>query len=65
MNVSDDFPSAKDTLFGENLPYALTKGVEKDPALSKSVSITEKKERGFTLYLPEGGAKKGFEGGLL
>ncbi len=42
---SDEFPSAKETLFGENFQSALTKRVEKDVALSKAVAITKKSKK--------------------
>ena len=40
-----DFPSAKDTLFGEEFQASLTKMVEKDNALSKAVSITKRNKK--------------------
>ena len=42
---SDDFPSAKDTLFGEDFQSSLTSKVEKDTALSKAVAITKRSKR--------------------
>ena len=43
---SDDFPSAQDTLFGEDFQSSLTNKVEKDTALSKAVAITKRSKRG-------------------
>ena len=40
-----DFPSAKDTLFGEEFQASLTTKVEKDNALSKAVSITKRNKK--------------------
>ena len=40
-----DFPSAKDTLFGEEFQASLTTRVEKDNALSKAVSITKRNKK--------------------
>ena len=37
-----EFPSAKDTLFGEDFQTSLTTKVKKDTALSKAISITRK-----------------------
>ena len=39
---TDDFPSAKATLFGEEFQANLIKSVEKDSALSKAISISRK-----------------------
>ena len=40
-----DFPSVKDTLFGEEFQASLTTKVEKDNALSKAVSITKRNNK--------------------
>ena len=40
-----EFPSAKDTLFGEDFQTSLTTKVKKDTALSKAVSITRKSKK--------------------
>ena len=39
---SDTFPSAKETLFGDEFQSSLTQRVEKDTALSKAISIMKK-----------------------
>ena len=59
---SDDFPSAKDTLFGEEFQSSLTTRVEKDTALSKAVAITRrsKKEKEAPAF---SGRKEGQRGG--
>ena len=43
---SDDFPSAHDTLFGEDFQSSLIKRVEQDTALSKAASITKCHQKG-------------------
>ena len=43
---SDKFPSAHDTLFGEEFQSSLTKRVEQDTALSKAISLTKRHRRG-------------------
>ena len=45
---TDDFPSAKATLFGEEFQANLTKIVEKDSALSKALSISKKGKKEHT-----------------
>ena len=45
---TDDFPSAKATLFGEEFQANLTKSVEKDSALSKALSISRKGKKEHT-----------------
>ena len=63
-----EFPSAKETLFGEDFQASLTTKVEKDNALSKAVSITKRNKKHET-PLPVG--RRGsvmtifFEGALL
>lgn len=42
---TEQFPSAKDTLFGDEFQSTLTKRVEKDTALSKALSITKKSNK--------------------
>ena len=42
---SDDFPSAKDTQFGEDFQSSLMSKVEKDTAPSKAVAITKRSKR--------------------
>lgn len=52
-----DFPSAKDTLFGEEFQASLTTKVEKDNALSKAVSITKRNKK--RSEAPSSSKKKG------
>ena len=71
---TDDFPSAKATLFGEEFQANLTNSVKKDSALSKALSISRKvkKEHTTPSFLPStiviaGGRRVTifFEGALL
>ena len=45
---TDDFPSAKTTLFGEEFQANLTKSMEKDSDLSKALSISRKGKKEHT-----------------
>ena len=43
--AAEEFPGAKDSLFGEAFQVNLTERVEKDTALAKAVSITKKQKK--------------------
>ena len=64
---TDDFPSAKAMLFGEEFQENLTKSVEKDSALSKALSISrkEKKEHTTLSSLPSTSHSRGKKSNLF